>query len=275
MSANTDPAGGEAHVDDIADSMIGEYLSLLSDRDAMEITALDVLAKADGPVGSSRLWKAWAEYGIVRGQATAGRLLDQFEVSGYSKGAGPNAGRTITSAGLKRRDELVRFLSRRRLSREIIEAADASVVSELVDVLHARRGLESEAVRLAAERASVIEVTELLNAANDHLRHVEDGGEVETDESRSFHMALVRLSHNEVIISTLRLLLEGVNPDLQTTLQEATELRKATVPQAMDHQAILEAILARDGDRAARLVEQHFTELIAISESIKLPNPAG
>jgi len=244
---------------------------LLPDRDAMEITALEVLAKADGPVGSSRLWKAWAEYGIIRGQATAGRFLDQLEVSGYSKGAGPNAGRTITKEGRERREELIRFLSRRRLSREIIEAADASVVSELIEVLHARRGLESEAVRLAAERATDSEVSELIEAASRHLHHVEGGGEVANDESRNFHMALVRLSHNEVIISTLRLLFEGVNPELQTTLQEATTLRKATVPQARDHQQILEAIFARDGELAARLVVHHFTELINVSDSIKLP----
>ncbi|ALJ21123.1 FadR/GntR family transcriptional regulator [Microbacterium sp. No. 7] len=266
----TDPGQDEPdfEVEIVPDETLRYYLSMLSEREAMELAALDALAREQRPVGSARLAKTWASYGIVRGQATAGRFLDHLETQGYSRGAGVKVGRIITRAGLDRRNAQIRFLNRRRLSREIIRAADASVVTELIDLLHARRGLETEAARLAVERAGDEEIQGLLDAAHEHLRHVEDGGPVAEGTSHGFHLSIVELSHNEVILSTLRLLIEGVDPKLQATLQVATERMKATVTQAREHLEILHAMLDRDAERAAALVHHHFTELIALSASL-------
>lgn len=255
-------------VEAVPDETFRYYLSMLSEREAMELAALDTLAREQRPVGSAKLAKTWASYGIVRGQATAGRFLEQLETQGYSKGIGVKTGRTITKAGLQRRDEQIRSLSRRRLGREIIRAADASLVSELIELLHARRGLEAEAARLAVERASDEEILAQRDAAELHLRRVEGGGAVPEDASHGFHLSIVKLSHNEVILSTLRLLLEGVDPKLQATLRRATEQKKAKVPQAREHVEMLDAILDRDADRAAAMVHRHFTELIALSASL-------
>ncbi|MDH6193575.1 DNA-binding FadR family transcriptional regulator [Mycobacterium frederiksbergense] len=138
-----------------------------------------------------------------------------------------------------------------RATSEISGALRRLCGSELRDVLQVRRCLEVEGARLAATARTEQDLAEL----RDLLAHTDT-----TDHERftrfdtEFHLAVVRASHNAVLIELYRGLLEAITASVATA---------SAGPGGMfPHDELVEAIAAGDVDRAGREAAGFLNELL-------------
>lgn len=126
--------------------------------------------------------------------------------------------------------------------------------SELRDVLQVRRCLEVEGARLAATARTDEDVAEL----RAHLAHTDITDHAQFAHSDTeFHLAVVRASHNPVLIEIYRGLLEAITASVATT--------SATPGGIFPHDELVEAIAAGDVERAGREAAGFLDELLARS----------
>ncbi len=124
--------------------------------------------------------------------------------------------------------------------------------SRVQDILEVRRFLEAESARLAAERHTEEDAAGL-RAAIDGMRERRTDSSTAPQDDLDYHVRLVRASRNRVLehlLTGMRLLLESWNRlPLQTE-----EVFSAVLA---EHEQILQAVLARNPDEAARLMDEH------------------
>lgn len=126
---------------------------------------------------------------------------------------------------------------------------------EILDIYEVRIALESVAARIAAERASAIDRVRLERLCTLAEEADPNDGDQLAERNREFHRGIVRASHNESLIDVLDRLDMHLLRYPATTLQYPGRWEKALV----EHRNMVEAIAARDADRAADLASHHFT----------------
>jgi DNA-binding GntR family transcriptional regulator len=125
-------------------------------------------------------------------------------------------------------------------------------VDEIRALAELREAVETAAIRLAAARASDADLdalAELLDAArpaDDEEEGVRAGGE--------FHVELARLSGNPFMTDSVR----GAMTRLARTRWLEVRTPDAREQAWREHHAIVDALVARDADGAARLVAAHI-----------------
>lgn len=134
---------------------------------------------------------------------------------------------------------------------------------ELREVLEVRRVLEVDAARLAAVRRTDDDVADLRSAlaARDAALHdaatgsgpVVDAVRTDTD----FHALVVRCSHNSLLSELYRGVAEAVAGSVAATMPP-----ELGTEDEVSHAGIVEAIEARDVERAAREAGEFLTRLI-------------
>ncbi|MGI6870191.1 FadR/GntR family transcriptional regulator [Amycolatopsis sp. 3B14] len=133
-----------------------------------------------------------------------------------------------------------------RATSEVSGAIRRLCGSELREVLGVRRALEVEAARLAATVRTDEElaaITELLDRRDAAYRVEEIETYVRADTE--FHLAVVRAAHNDLLTELYRGILEAVTASVAATTD--TRLPES---EAIGHRGLLEAIAARDAERA-------------------------
>ena len=137
---------------------------------------------------------------------------------------------------------------------------------ELIDLNRIRVLLEKEASRQAVEHgdeaweASVVTAFHLLTkttrafAENPSDQAMFDQWE---ERHRAFHLALIAASPSEWLRYFLAMAYQQYERYRHLFLEVAKATYKGRDPQA-EHAAIVDAVLMRDGDRAASLIEQHI-----------------
>jgi DNA-binding GntR family transcriptional regulator len=155
-------------------------------------------------------------------------------------------GRTPVREALRRlaQERLVEVYPRRGM---FVTGVD---VRELARLSEVREVLEPEAARLAAERATEADRAELraLQAELDSA-----GGDRLMELDERIHRAVYRAAHNDLLEATLEqyyvlaLRIWSIATDRSHELEEAVEA----------HRALLEAIRAGDGERAAETMRAH------------------
>jgi DNA-binding FadR family transcriptional regulator len=134
---------------------------------------------------------------------------------------------------------------------------NSKVLEEFIMVLQARRAIERETVRLAAEhitkeQESVLEA--ILEEQEEKAKHDESIASIDI----AFHREIARASHNTALQSLYEIL---STMGQQSELFEFVRSRvDATYRQA--HRRIMEAITAHDADAAERCIIQHMNSLI-------------
>lgn len=144
-----------------------------------------------------------------------------------------------------------------RATSEVSGALRRLCGSELREVLQVRRCLEVEGARLAATARTAEDLTELweLLARRDELQREHDVEEFVRADAE-LHFAVVRSAHNTVLTELYRGLTEVVLASVATTTHD-TE-----VAAHIRHRGLVEAIDARDVDRAAREAGGFLDELL-------------
>ena len=150
------------------------------------------------------------------------------------------------------RQEFTSFLSKQ------IEWPILLNIQEVDMIVEVREGLEAKAARLAAERATPEEIEKI--GVFRQLLEIEDRDiERETDLDLEFHHAIANASHNE-LLCRLMLSLHNILRQYIALSNQMTHRLETTIA---EHQAIYDAIAARD----PAMAEQAMMEHLAISKT--------
>ncbi len=128
--------------------------------------------------------------------------------------------------------------------------------TDLLQLIEARRIVEPKAVGLCAVRASDDEVAEIRSLTDEMGSCTADLDQF-NQLDLGFHMALARGSHNSVLAATL----ETIRDALYEQVQDVQRLPGAAERACGYHRQIAEAVTARDGDRAERVMLEHLNDV--------------
>lgn len=126
---------------------------------------------------------------------------------------------------------------------------------EILDIYEVRIALETVAARMAAERATALDLVRLERLCTLAEEADPTNGDELAERNREFHRGVVRASHNESLIDVLDRLDMHLLRYPATTLQYPGRWEKAVV----EHRNLVDAIASRDASRAADLASHHFT----------------
>ena len=124
---------------------------------------------------------------------------------------------------------------------------------EILDIYEVRITLEGAAARGAAERATPLDLVRL-RSAQAAMRLVGEDPQERARANRAFHEALWQASHSPTLDDLLRRLHAHLIRYPTTTLAHGTRW----VEVLEEHDALLAALEARDGEAARRIDEAHM-----------------
>ena len=228
-------------------------------------TALSLLMRLAGepdPVGARIAARLLLEEGHQLSEASVSRVLLQLDELGLTEAVG-RKGRRLTVEG---RNLVQRQASDRSRNVDFGKALDIRTTQQLMDWLRARRGVESEAARLAADRAEDEEIERLdalIHGDSDHQASAAD----RSATAVSFHAELARAAHSDVITALTNSL---HTPDLVPLegLLVAVTGHNAKGVEWTEHRAIIEAIRRRDPEAAAQAMTDHLSRLIREADEV-------
>lgn len=133
-------------------------------------------------------------------------------------------------------------------------------LDEILEMITVWAALESMAARLACVEASDAEIAELRHigtafTAGGAKAHISEYSEANIE----FHLQILRMSQ----CGMLKKLAAGLFTHLKAVRRKAANDTGRADRSVVDHMAIIEAIEARDGEIAARLVREHTLKLHA------------
>lgn len=128
--------------------------------------------------------------------------------------------------------------------------------AEMLEMITVWAALESMAARLAADVASDEEIA-ALHALVDGFHDVDAHMFEYSDANIRFHEAIIGLSRCRMIADLTTGLFTHVRAIRRRTIGENDRARRSIV----DHKDIIEALEARNGERAERLVREHTMKL--------------
>jgi DNA-binding GntR family transcriptional regulator len=132
---------------------------------------------------------------------------------------------------------------------------------EVIDGIMAWAGLEGIAALMATERASDEEIASLREIFADFAPEGDLATKVDEYSAANldFHRRIIELSRSPVIARAV----EGLRIHVQAIRRRTIREHERFVRSIVDHLAIIEAMEARDGERAERLVREHALGLAA------------
>jgi GntR family transcriptional regulator, transcriptional repressor for pyruvate dehydrogenase complex len=122
-------------------------------------------------------------------------------------------------------------------------------VAEQNELLEARDVLECALARLAAERATEEQIKALRKTV-DEMRRNQDNPPGYLDADVSFHMMLAAAAHNRVLLRSMYAVRTLLRRDLVHGLEREHETQGAIRSGLEDHVQLVEAVAARDPQRA-------------------------
>lgn len=218
---------------------------------------LEIIAEYSEPVGSGTISNDLRRKVGEVSEATVGRVLRRLDERGWTQKDGFK-GRVLTPEGMialqKFRDE-----KRRRLdTNRFLELTRVEEKEELVNILIARRAIEREIARLAAEKATEEDIRQLNEIISKNLQKLESS-QPGADEDVAFHKLLAEISGNKILEAALDLIRE--EGQLSPILEYVR--KKVGSDIVSDHKKVLEAIARRDSEGAEKAMVKHIEGIIA------------
>lgn len=216
-------------------------------------------------------------YDVLRRAVLELTLLPGEEISEVKLAVAHGIGRAAVRAALIRlaHDRLVEVVPRRGY------VVAPITLKRTTDVFGLRMVLEPAAARFAADRATDEQIAELrsLNAAcarpdsQDALRQ-------QRQANKHFHLALAQTAGNDRLTETVSGLLDELERVLY--LPQLSHVWDRVIATPDEHDAVIDAIAARDGERAADAMTSHIEpnmrsvfEALINTPEIALINLAG
>ncbi|MDF2948514.1 MAG: hypothetical protein K0R07_528 [Sedimentibacter sp.] len=223
--------------------------------DYIEIEILKIVNEANKPIGTWAIENKLNEKNIVVSTATVGRILSKLENSDYLEKY-KNEGRIITPEGklaIKKAEtiDIINFHQEK-----IDEIISTEILENFITVLQARKAIEKETCRLAANKISeegLIKLKEIIDRQNEKMKT----GESIADEDLEFHRTIANESGNTI--------LEAMYNIISTFKQQSTlfEYMRSQInsPYSTSHINIYNAIKNNDEDEAEKLMAEHVDNL--------------
>ncbi|HOX31661.1 MAG TPA: FCD domain-containing protein [Spirochaetales bacterium] len=225
----------------------------LDDRDRI---VLECIRDADGPMGSWSLVEQLEAKGEKVSSASIGRILYRLEQLGYVEGQG-NKGRILTKTGLKAIARAKAYDSMDRHRKDLEKLINSKVLEDFVMVLQARKAIERETARLAAENMTEAGKQSLIAILEEQEAKAARGESI-ADVDIAFHREIAMASRNSALLSLYGIL---AMMGQQSELFEVVRSRVDS-PYRKAHRDILEALCRHDPDGAVACIERHMDSLI-------------
>lgn len=222
----------------------------------VQFLLLSLLEDQIVPLGAGATRDALSAEGIEVGEATAGRMLRDLQHEGLAEKIGVQ-GRVLTAKGRERLQDLKREKEQDRSAREFVRTLRATDSKELEDVLVARRVIEAETARLAAENATDGEIRILEQIVEEMREQLLTGHGIASLDER-FHLHLARMSKNPVLETALKLIRHNGH---YSPLFAKIRNRAGTLT-GKDHMRIAAAIAERDGNAASQAMIEHINGVL-------------
>jgi DNA-binding GntR family transcriptional regulator len=131
---------------------------------------------------------------------------------------------------------------------------------QIIEMIEMWAALESMAARLATLHASDADIG-ALRTMFDEFRNATPAEHIHeySDANIAFHQAIIRLSGSRLMGKTIEDLFIHVRAIRRMTIGQSDRAARSII----DHMRIIEALEARDTERAERLVRQHSLDLAA------------
>ena len=239
---------------------------LLDPNANLTAAILRVIVEANGPVGARHIGSRLATLGYEPSESTIARRLRHLDTQGYTRSAGRN-GRVATALGV----ELIEH--RQRDARPGVPTRGVLDAQSLLDLLDTRRAIEPPAVRDVTEHASDIDLRDMLAIVESHL----------TGEARSgptlpgieFHRAMGAMIRNPFLSSAHAMVFSTNLHYVDHTLDVILGIDSHDGTTHATHQVILEAMSAREPDRAAEAMRRHVEQLLTQTRAFIEANSAA
>lgn len=218
---------------------------------------MSIISQTDQPAGAWQLQEQLMDYGVDCSPASVGRHLRSLDYKEHTVRKG-NQGRVLTPLGRAVLAETEARLSRAQMRDNVAQSLQVRKYEELIDLIHARKALETEAARLAARNATPEELEQLKSAVLAHRQCVQDNQDP-TETALNFHAFVAKMSHNRFLSTLIDMLIfEEKKIEAVFATLETRERGRVYVK---EHEEIAEAIIARDSKHAASLMENHVRGL--------------
>jgi len=225
-------------------------------RDLLQFYVLDLLAEAGSPVGAAALLQRVLPKGIDVSQATLGRALRALDERRLTLKLS-NKGRVLTPEGRSWLTEARHRDQAQRWTEETLLTVGQSTLAELRQSMIARRAIEGEIARLAAESASPAQVQGLSRIVEEQGRELQMGGRG-ASQAVDFHLAVAQACGNRFLAAAANVVRTS-SEALETLMYHLG----ATVGVShREHLELVSAIAARDPRAAQDAMERHLNELI-------------
>lgn len=149
----------------------------------------------------------------------------------------------------------VRQLSFDEIVSNISKTVNPDEIS-MIEIMEVRSVLENYIVKKAVENITEEQIVELQNGIDKMAKLMTEGGNGSTLES-AFHRGLAEATDNSALKSIYVLCEDLLNSTLHETWRVAKKIGRPNTAVA-DHQAILDAVHARDINRAEILMQAHM-----------------
>jgi GntR family transcriptional regulator, transcriptional repressor for pyruvate dehydrogenase complex len=139
----------------------------------------------------------------------------------------------------------------------LLQLADGRNEASLRELLEARRPVEMEIARLAAERADKADIASMEDSIAKLVSHIGDDGELRLHYDHFFHYAMGRAARSELLAYYQHQILQGITVVMHDffVTQEDPEV-------VIDlHKRTLEAIRSRKRSRVDRVMDEHLAYL--------------
>ena len=217
---------------------------------SLEYELLQIIEKVNEPVGASSLALT-----LKTPQATIGRKLHELEFEGYLKKQS-NKGRVITEDGKSRLKMLRNDALRQAKVTELLNESSINSEQDLLDILYARRLIEREIAFLAAHKITQEECKRLEKILADQRLDIKYG-ELGDQQDLEFHRVLGQIAGNKILGQIVSLITTQSHAYL-----EFSYISKKFESAVKDHEAVLECLIKKDAEGAAKAMVEHIDRVI-------------
>ncbi len=221
-----------------------------------EYQILKILGESDAPLGSGTISDKLKTMDIDISEATIGRSLRRLDSKGLTERAGFQ-GRYLTGAGIKALEEYEHDQDLQVKTHYMMRLARAGAKDELLHILVARRTIEKETCRLAAEKATDDDLEKLADIVDRHMGLIQNGISGASEDTE-FHKTIAKIGGNKFLAAALDLIRQ--DGQLSPVFEYIREKVGSTV--VIDHKKILEALQKRDPGAAEGAMAAHMENVI-------------
>lgn len=232
-------------------------LTGISAKDKIERDMLTIINNADGqPLGCGAISTLLSKYGHTISEATVGRYLRDFDNMQYTEKVS-NQGRVLSEKGKERigiiSNQEATFLGGIRFA----ETIRSHTKEDLIEVLVARRAIESELAYLAALNNNKSCRDKLSEVIEEQKKQIADVKSF-SGQDVIFHKAVAKMAKNRVLEAAIAL----IRQDTQLS-PILTHIRKEVNKRIyIDHMTIYEAIVSGKAEAAREAMKAHMDGLI-------------